>query len=99
MSESLFGVVLIVLGIIYGLKDYVTNLINEELEKNDSSFKLKSEYVSYLLFIVLAVTLVFGMMLGTKTKTTFDNVSSGFEKVRAKDDGRPHPLFDIDTYW
>ncbi len=98
MSETQFLVILIILGIIYGFENKVTAFLNKKFFKN-SDFKLNSVYMSYILALILALTLVFGMLLGTKTKKTFKNVSQGFEKIRAKDDGRPHPMFDIDTYW
>ncbi|MCK5111805.1 MAG: hypothetical protein KAQ94_09825 [Arcobacteraceae bacterium] len=99
MNESFFLVVLIILMIIYVLKHYITKLINHNIFTEEEGFKLKSKYISYFLFFILSATLIIGMLLGTKTKKTYKNVSEGFEKVRTKDDGRPSPMFDIDTYW
>ncbi len=98
MSESQFLLILLILGLIYGFENKITSYINKKFFE-DIDFKLNSKYLSYILALILALTLVFGMLLGTKTKKTFSNVSQGFEKARSPGEDRPHPLFDIDTYW
>ena len=99
MNEALFGLLLLSSILIYVTRSYTATKLNNILEVNNSHFKIKKIYISYFAFILLIIILIIGMASGTKTKKTFKNVSSGFEKVRAKDDGRPNPMFDIDTYW
>jgi TRAP-type C4-dicarboxylate transport system permease large subunit len=99
MNEVLFGLLLLFSILIYATKSYISTNLNKILEVNNYHFKIKKIYISYFAFILLIIILIIGMASGTKTKKTFKNVSSGFEKVRAKDDGKPHPMFDIDTYW
>ena len=99
MNEALFGLLLLSSILIYATRSYATTNLNKILEVNNYHFKIKKVYISYFAFILLIIMLIISMILGTKTKKTFKNVSFGFEKVRTKDDGKPHPMFDIDTYW
>ncbi len=99
MNEVLFSVLLIVGLLLYVTRDHITNKLNKILLDNSCTFIFKKRYVSYLSFIIISTILIIGMLYGTKTKQTFKNVSQGFEKIKNKDDGKPHPLFDIDTYW
>ncbi len=98
MNESLFGTILIIIIVSYGFTGFIVRLVNRNIFTTDDGFKLKNKHLNYFLFFLMLITLVMGMLLGTKTKTTYSNVSEGFDKIRHKDD-RPNPYFDIDTYW
>ena len=97
MTVSQFLFILLLLGITYGFKDKITKLINQTLLQNSDNFKIKSIYISYFISILLFLTLILGMLVGSSTKEKFGNVDEGVQKVKNKD--RPNPLFDIDTYW
>jgi hypothetical protein len=99
VSNGLFGIVLVILGIFYGLKDYITDFLNKTFFNQFDNITFKSEYLSYLLFALLMATLVFGMLSGDKIVQNYGNVSAGFENLKPSDRDRPNPLFDIDTYW
>jgi len=99
MSNTQFGLILLILGILYGFKDKITYKINQYIFQDTKNSYFKSIYLSYTLFFILLISLVIGMLSGQKTVKKYGNVSDGFEKVRPKNMDRPNPLFDIDTYW
>ena len=99
MDEGLFAILLVFILLLFIFNNNIANFTNKTLHNNDISFNFQKVYISYLAFIILSLVLIIGMASGTKTKQKFKNVSSGFEKARTKDDDRPHPMFDIDTYW
>jgi len=95
-----FALALITLGLLYILREQISMLINNIFFENYENIKFKSIYLSYLLFFLLSITLVAGMMMGKKiVRKNFGNVSDGFKKLKPSDKDRPHPWFDIDTYW
>ncbi len=101
MSNAQFGLILLSLGIVYGLENKITKYINDNfiIDKFEN-FRITNKHISYLLFIILSITLVVGMLSGDKiVNSNYGNVSDGFENVKPKDMDRPNPLFDIDTYW
>lgn len=99
MNESLFGILLVVLGVTYGLKDTIVNLLNKLFFTQKDGFKIQSLHITYILMFILALVLAVGMTMGQEVqRKTYGNVSDGFEKMRNPDD-KPNPLFDIDTYW
>jgi Na+-driven multidrug efflux pump len=60
--------------------------------------EIKQVYISYFLFIALMVVLVFGMLTTSTVHQDYSNVTQGMEKLQ-KQNERPNPWFDIDTYW
>jgi len=97
MSEVVFAISLVLIGIGFGLKSTLTSWLNKTLSL---SFKIKESYFSYFLLMLLIVVVVLSSLFGTSVKKKYSNVSDGFEKARsASDKNRPSPMFDIDTYW
>jgi hypothetical protein len=99
MNNTQFVLILLILAIIYSLKDYITDKINQYIFPNTKKIHFKSIYLSYILFFILLISLVLGMQNSQQTVKKYSNVSDGFKKIRSKDKDRPNPLFDIDTYW
>ena len=97
MSELQFLASLILLGITYVFRGKIIRYINIHLAMNHIKFKLNNKYLIYFLSFLFALVLILGMVTGTKVHKTYGNVKDGFEKISPKD--KPHPWFDIDTYW
>ncbi len=99
MNESLFGILLVVLGVTYGFRNKITTLLNKLIFTQDDEFKLERQHLTYFLMFLFAIVLALGMTMGKDVqRKTYGNISDGFEKVRNPDD-KPNPLFDINTYW
>jgi hypothetical protein len=93
MTNWQFGSTLILLGLLYGFNKQIIDLLNEKLSFD---FKFKTTHLNYVLFVILTITIIIGMKGGTKNHI---NVSKGVKNLNPSGNSRPHPLFDIDTYW
>ena len=92
MTKSLFGLSLLILGLAYIFRANIAIFIYQTI-----GIRVKKVYISYILFAFLVVVLVLGMLIGSKVQTQYSNVSEGMKKIKPKN--RPHPWFDIDTYF
>ena len=97
MSEIQFFLALATIATIYTFDKKIVLFINIHLAKNNFKVKFHKEYISYLLAILLIIVLILGVLTGSNNKKQFGNVEDGFERITPKD--KPHPLFDIDTYF
>ncbi len=97
MTDIHFALILLLLGLTYGFKDLIAEFINEKVFEDHIDFKIESKFISYLLFAAAIFALIFGMLVGSTTKEKFGHVDTGIQHLNKKD--RPHPWFDIDTYW
>jgi len=97
MSDIQFGFALVISVIIYNFKTQIILFLNILLERYNISLRLKDELFNYLLAVVLALVLGFGMLSGVKQKG--GDVTDGFDNMQGFGNNRPNPLFDIDTYW
>ncbi len=93
MTPMLFVSSLVVLLVIFFLRDKTSNIINDKL---NLSFKFQSEWIVYLVSILLIITISLGMLLDTQTEGA---LSKGFSSMEPSAKQRPNPLFDINTYW
>ncbi len=104
MSEGLFVIVVVVLLAMYITRDGIINFINTVFLSEERGIQINDVGFNYLLVFIGAITLVMGMLIGKDThKEKYGNISEGFEKHRSKasgkDEDRPSPMFDINTYW
>jgi uncharacterized membrane protein YhaH (DUF805 family) len=95
MTETSFALSLIILLLIFLMRFKITEFLNENLKVN---FKFQSEWVVYFITITFMVVVIVGMLLDD-TKNKYGEVSEGFKNLKPKQDTRPNPLFDINTYW
>jgi hypothetical protein len=93
MSNAQFGIALIFFIVIYGLKMQIIKVL-----KNFLGFHLRSDIFNYILSFLLVLLLIFGMLIREKPKNA-NTVDDTFKKMGFGHRDRPHPLFDIDTYW
>ena len=93
MTPTVFVASLTILLVIFFLRKKMTNGINSYF---DLSIKFQSEWIVYVVFVLLVVVISLGMLLDTKTEGA---LSKGFSNMEPSVNQRPNPLFDINTYW
>ncbi|MEA3498130.1 MAG: hypothetical protein U9R16_03625 [Campylobacterota bacterium] len=93
MSGLAFIISIAILLIIFILRFKITNFINESF-----NFNFQSEWIVYILTIIFIIVIAMGMLMDD-TKKKYGEVSEGFKNLKPKQDDRPNPMFDINTYW
>jgi multisubunit Na+/H+ antiporter MnhB subunit len=94
--NSIFIAVLVLIALIFVLKNPITDFINQIFFRDPYGFNLKSRHITYLVILLIAITIVGGMIVGTQDEDRFKNVSKDFNRTQPQsDDGRTNPMFDV----
>jgi len=89
MTGSIFILSLTVLLIIFLLRKKITLYINDNY---NLKFKIQSEWIVYVLFIIFVFIMALGMLLDQGSE---GKVSVGFSSMQPEVQKKPNPLFDI----
>ena len=92
MSASSFIISLTILLAIFFLRFKITSILNDEQKK----IKIQSEWIVYIVTVLLIVVISLAMLRDTGGSTA---LSDGFNSVSTHINERPNPMFDINTYW
>ena len=93
MTGLVFSISIAIILAIFLLRFKITTFINESFD-----FKFQSEWIVYILSIVFIIIISMGMLMD-ETKDKYSDVSEGFKNLKPKQDDKPNPVFDINTYW
>jgi len=95
MTIISFLLSLSILVIIFIMRKEIVAIINTKF-----NLKIETEIIVYIIsFLFIIIIGVAMLMDGTKDK--YSHIGAGIENLGPKDDesSRPHPMFDINTYW
>ncbi|MEA3315886.1 MAG: hypothetical protein U9Q30_08535 [Campylobacterota bacterium] len=95
MTIISFLLSLAILVIVFIIRKEIVTILNKKF-----NLKIESEIIVYIISIFFIIIIGVGMLTdGTKEK--YSDIGAGIENLGPKDDenSRPHPMFDIDTYW
>ncbi|MEA3553192.1 MAG: hypothetical protein U9R39_02185 [Campylobacterota bacterium] len=93
MSGLAFSISLLVILVVLLLRFKIVNFINKNFDVD-----FQSEWIVYFLTIIFIMVIAMGMLLDD-TKNKYGQVSEGFKNLKPKQEDRPNPMFDINTYW
>jgi predicted PurR-regulated permease PerM len=93
--STTFIVILVLIALIFILKNPITDFINQIFFRDPYGFNLKSLHITYLLVVLLAITIVGGMIIGTQDEDRFKNVSKDFTRTQSQDNNGANPMFDV----
>ena len=94
MTVVSFLLSLTILLIIFIVRQEIVNIINMKFNT-----KLETQTIVYIISVVFIIIITLGMLMGG-TEKKFGNIGSGIENLNKQDENaRPHPMFDINTYW
>ena len=89
MTGSVFMLSLTVLLTIFLIRKKIAIYVNDNF---NLKFKIQSEWIVYILFIVFVFIMAFGMLLDQGNE---GKVSKGFSSMQPEVQKKPNPLFDI----
>lgn len=77
---------------VFTVREKLAEILNEKL---NLSFKVKSEWISYILIFWLTVVVVMGMLYNTEQPFDSVSVSESMQKLEPAENKKPHRFFDI----
>ena len=96
MSSSTFFILLLLIAIGY----YFNNKIVKLIHKSKNLLFITKTHINYLLLLTLLIVVLIGALTSTRQKSKYSSISKNYENIRTPEaQRRPHPLFDINTYW